>query len=48
MAFDWFGATISLIIIFALILIVVAKLQGDRVVDVLQQMLDFIKGAFGR
>lgn len=48
MGFDWFGATISLVIIFSLILIVIAKLQGDRVVDVLQQMLDFVKGVFGK
>ena len=40
---DWVGTGISLLIILAIIFIVIAKIQGDRVVDVLEQMLAFIK-----
>lgn len=44
MAADWFGIGIAVLIILAIILIVIAKIQGDRVVDVLQQFLEFVKG----
>ena len=41
---DWLGISIAVLIILAIILIIIAKVQGDRVVDVLGQLLDFIKG----
>jgi len=41
---DWFGIAVALLIILAIIFIVIAKIQGDRVVDVLQQFLEFVKG----
>jgi hypothetical protein len=41
---DWLGTSVSLLIILAIILIVVAKIQGDRVIDVMEQFLDFMKG----
>ena len=41
---DWMGIGLSLLIVLAIILIIVAKIQGDRVVDVMQQFLDFMKG----
>lgn len=44
MAADWIGISITIIIILAIIFIVIAKIQGDRVVDVLGQILDFVKG----
>lgn len=44
MPFDWLGIGISLLIILAIILIIIAKVQGDRVVDVMEQFLDFLKG----
>jgi hypothetical protein len=45
---DWFGFILSLIIVLSLIVIVIAKLQGDTFVAVLQQIWDFIKGVFGK
>jgi hypothetical protein len=41
---DWIGIILTAIIVLALIFIVIAKMQGDRVVDVLEQILDFVKG----
>ena len=41
---DWLGMGISLVIILFIILIVWAKIQGDKVVDVLAQIRDFIEG----
>jgi len=41
---DWMGIGLSLLIVLAIILIVIAKIQGDRVVDVLTQFLEFVKG----
>lgn len=41
---DWFGIALATLIILAIILIVIAKIQGDRVVDVLAQILSFVKG----
>lgn len=40
---DWFGIALAVLIILAIILIVIAKIQGDRVVDVLSQLLDFVR-----
>ena len=48
MGTDWFGFILSLIIVISLIIIVIAKLQGDTFVDVLQQLWDFVKGVFGK
>jgi hypothetical protein len=42
---DWLGMGLALLIVLAIILIIVAKVQGDRVVDVLGQIMDFVKGA---
>jgi len=44
MPVEWLGVGITIIIILAIILIIIAKVQGDRVVDVLEQFLDFVKG----
>jgi hypothetical protein len=44
MPIDWVGVSITAFIILAIILIVIAKMQGDKVVDVLGQILDFMKG----
>lgn len=44
MPVDWFGIGISALIIIGIILIVIAKMQGDRVVDVLEQFLEFMRG----
>lgn len=44
MPIDWLGASITLLIILAGILIIIAKVQGDRIVDVLEQFLEFMKG----
>jgi hypothetical protein len=41
---DWMGIGLSLIIVLAIIAIVIAKIQGDRVVDVMEQFLEFVKG----
>ena len=41
---DWLGTSVAILIILAIILIVIAKVQGDRVVDVLEQILDFVRG----
>lgn len=41
---DWLGIGIAVLIVLAIILIVIAKIQGDRVVDVLQQFLEFVRG----
>lgn len=41
---DWLGVSLSLLIILAIIIIVIAKVQGDRVVDVLSELLAFIRG----
>lgn len=41
---DWFGILLTLLIILAIIVIVIAKVQGDRFIDVLEQFLDFAKG----
>ena len=41
---DWLGIGISVLIILMIIFIVIAKIQGDRVVDVMSQFLDFMKG----
>lgn len=41
---DWLGILLTLLIILAIIAIIVAKVQGDRVVDVLEQFVDFMKG----
>jgi hypothetical protein len=41
---DWLGIGITVLIILLFFLIVVAKIQGDRVIDVLAQFLDFMKG----
>lgn len=43
MPVDWFGIGIAVLIILAIILIVIAKIQGDRVVDVLYQFLEFVR-----
>jgi hypothetical protein len=44
MTVDYFGAALAVIIILAIIIIVIAKIQGDRFIDVLSQILEFIKG----
>jgi hypothetical protein len=44
---DWLGIGISVLIIFGGILIIIAKVQGDRVVDVMQQFVDFMKSGGG-
>lgn len=44
MTTDWLGIGISVFILCAIILIVWAKIQGDRVVDVLAQIRDLMKG----
>ena len=41
---DWLGIGVAILIILAIILIIIAKVQGDRVVDVLEQFFDFMKG----
>jgi hypothetical protein len=41
---DYLGIALSLIIILGIIFIVIAKIQGDRVIDVLTQFLDAMKG----
>lgn len=41
---DWLGIGLATLIILAIIAIVVAKIQGDRVVDVLYQFLEFMRG----
>lgn len=41
---DWLGIGLSVLIILGIIIIIVAKVQGDRVVDVLEQIADFVKG----
>ena len=41
---DWLGIGLTLIIILAIILIIWAKIQGDRVVDVLAQIRDLMRG----
>lgn len=41
---DWFGIGLTLLIILFMILIIIAKVQGDRVIDVLTQFLEFMKG----
>lgn len=41
---DWVGISVSVLIILMIFLIIVAKIQGDRVIDVLEQFLDFVKG----
>lgn len=40
---DWLGLGITIIILLFIILIVWAKMQGDKVTDVLSQIRDFIK-----
>jgi len=44
MSADWLGIGLTVLIILAIITIIIAKIQGDRVVDVMEQMLDFVKG----
>lgn len=44
MPVDWAGMGVAALVILAIIAIVIAKIQGDRVVDVLQQFVDFMKG----
>jgi hypothetical protein len=41
---DWLGAGLTILIILAIILIIVAKIQGQRIVDVLAQIRDLAKG----
>lgn len=41
---DWLGIAMALLIILFIIAIVIAKIQGDRVVDVFSQFLEFMKG----
>ena len=41
---DWLGIGLTLIIILAIILIIWAKIQGDKVVDVLAQIRDLMRG----
>lgn len=41
---DWAGFLLAILIILSIIIIVIAKVQGDRFVDVLQQILEFMKG----
>ena len=41
---DWIGIALSLIIILGIIFIVIAKIQGDRVIDVLQQFMEVLRG----
>lgn len=41
---DWVGIGIALLIILTIIVIVIAKIQGDRVVDVLSQMFSLMRG----
>ena len=41
---DWLGISLALLIIIGIILIVIAKVQGDRVVDVVTQFIELVKG----
>ena len=41
---DWLGIGLSIMIVLMIIAIVVAKIQGDRVIDVMAQFLDFVRG----
>lgn len=41
---DWVGLGIAVLIILTLIIIIIAKVQGDRVVDVLGQIFELAKG----
>jgi len=41
---DLLGVGLTFLIILAIIFIVIAKVQGDRVIDVLEQFTDFMKG----
>lgn len=41
---DWLGISISVLIILMIIFIVIAKIQGERVIDVVGQFIDLIKG----
>ena len=44
MTTDWLGIGISTLIILFIILIVIAKVQGDRVIDVLKQIFGVFRG----
>jgi len=41
---DWLGIGLTVIIILLIFAIVIAKIQGDRVVDVFTQFFEVIKG----
>lgn len=41
---DWLGILLSVIIILLIFTIIVAKIQGDKVVDVFTQILEAMKG----
>jgi hypothetical protein len=41
---DWLGAALTFFIIFFMIVIIIAKIQGQRVIDVLAQFRDLIRG----
>lgn len=44
MPVDWIGIFLSIIIILLIFAIVIAKIQGDRVVDVFTQFFEIMKG----
>lgn len=40
---DWLGTGITLLIILFIILIIWSKIQGDTIIDLLQDIKDFVK-----
>ena len=41
---DWLGMGLTVLIILFIILIIWAKVQGDRLIDVLSEIKDFMRG----
>jgi len=42
---DWLGISLTFLIIVFIILLVWAKMQGDTIINVLEEIRDFVKGS---
>lgn len=41
---DWLGTSITIVIILFIILLIWAKVQGDKLIDILSDIRDFMRG----